>query len=158
MIFLDTGAFIARYFARDQYHSEAQAAWKELHASTRRCVTSNFVLDETFTLLARRTSYAFAAQRARGLLTSDQLEILRPGHDDELRALELFEKLADQKVSFTDCVSFVLMKKHRIRRAFSFDGHFALAGFELWPEGWGTVHQRPVAYGSDPDPAAGAPR
>ena len=147
MIFIDTGAFIARHHRRDQYHFEALAAWQELRDSPRRCFTSNFVFDETFTLLARRTSYEFAAQRARGLMTSRQLEILRPSHEDESRALDAFEKFADQQVSFTDCVSFVLMKKHRIERAFSFDGHFVLAGFELWPEGWGTIHQQPASYG-----------
>ena len=54
-----------------------------------RCYTSNFVLDETFTLLARRASYAFAAQRARNILTSTTLTILRPDPVDELDALHL---------------------------------------------------------------------
>lgn len=149
MIFLDTGAFLASYIARDQYHQQSIAAWRELEASTSRCFTSNFVLDETFTFLARRTSYEFAADRARGLLTSNVLEILRPDHEDELLALDDFEKFADQEVSFTDCVSFALMKSRHIRRVFSFDRHFALAGFELWPEGWSTVHEPRVAYGTE---------
>jgi predicted nucleic acid-binding protein len=50
-----------------------------------------------------------------------------------LGALERFEKYADQNVSFTDCVSFVLMQKHGIRTAFSFDRHFAMAGFDVEP-------------------------
>jgi len=36
-------------------------------------------------------------------------------------------------VSFADCVSFVLMKNHRLKRAFTFDHHFALAGFAMLP-------------------------
>jgi predicted nucleic acid-binding protein len=98
-------------------------------------LTSSFVLDETFTLLGRRSSYAFAADRARALLGSTALTILRPEADDEARAVELFAKFADQKVSFTDCVSFVLMRRHRLARAFTFDRHFADAGFELMPGG-----------------------
>jgi predicted nucleic acid-binding protein len=47
--------------------------------------------------------------------------------------VELFRKFADQKVSFTDCVSFVLMRKQRLTRAFSFDRHYEQAGFEIWP-------------------------
>ena len=62
---------------------------------------------------------------------SERLTLLRPTHDEELRALDLFEKYADQQVSFTDCVSYALMHKRRIDRAFSFDRHFALAGFQL---------------------------
>ena len=99
-----------------------------------RCYTSNFVLDGTFTPLARRASYAFAAQRARAILTSKIMAILRPDPDDELAALAVFEKFADQEVSFTHCISFVLMQRLRITRAFSFDRHFAHAGSTLWPE------------------------
>jgi predicted nucleic acid-binding protein len=151
VIFIDTGAFVARFVVRDQFHDEAVLAWDQLRDSELGCVTSNFVLDETFTLLARRTSYRFAAQRARNLLTSDQLEILRPGQDDELQALARFEKFADQRVSFTDCVSFELMKSRRVQRVFSFDRHFALAGFEMWPGGWSMVHEPESRYRGEVD-------
>jgi predicted nucleic acid-binding protein len=73
--------------------------------------TSSFVLDETFTLLARRSSYPFAA------------------------AVGFFRELADQQVSFTDCVSFALMRRYRLMRVFTFDRHFAAAGFTVWPSG-----------------------
>lgn len=133
MIFVDTGAFLARFITRDQHYEQATRAWRKLEVEGSRIATSNFVLDELFTLLGQRTSYSFAAQRARGLLASRKLEILRPDAETELAALDLFEKLADQKVSFTDCISFVLMRQRRIERAFSFDRHFTAAGFTLWP-------------------------
>lgn len=133
MIFVDTGAFLARYVRQDEHHRRAKRAWTEIERSRRRCFTSNFVLDETFTLLGRRASYAFAAERARALLASSALTILRPDLDDEGKAVELFAKFADQKVSFTDCVSFALMRHHGLNRAFTFDRHFADAGFELVP-------------------------
>ena len=133
MIFVDTSAFLARYLSRDQRHKDAVQGWKALAQRSWKCYTSNFVLDETFTLLARRSSYSFAADRARSLYASASLEIVRPSNEDELEALALFEKFADQDVSFTDCVSFALMKRHGVRRAFAFDRHFRDAGFELWP-------------------------
>jgi predicted nucleic acid-binding protein len=83
--------------------------------------------------LARRTTYTFATERARSLLSSRLLTILRPAKEHELAALALFEKFADQEVSFTDCVSFALMREAGIKRAFAFDRHFELAGFERWP-------------------------
>lgn len=46
MIFLDTGAFIARYIKRDQYHKQARSLWLSLQNNHRPCYTSNFVLDE----------------------------------------------------------------------------------------------------------------
>ncbi|MEM7582586.1 MAG: PIN domain-containing protein [Acidobacteriota bacterium] len=150
MIFIDTGAFLGAFLERDQHHIPARSGWDELRGSSWRCFTSNFVLDETFTFLARRTSYRFAAERARSLLTSEVLEILRPDHETELRALQAFERFADQQVSYTDCVSFALMERQRIRRAFAFDRHFALAGFELWPGDWQFINEPNAAYDADP--------
>jgi len=130
VIFLDTDAFLARYLRKDRFHEKALKGWKILQERGDRCFTSNFVLDETFTLLARKANSAFAVDRARSLLSSRALTVLRPTFEDEIEAVEVFSKYADQKVSFTDCISFVLMKRNRIQKAFSFDRHFSLAGFE----------------------------
>lgn len=135
MIFVDTSALLARHHRRDQHHRAAEAYWRDVEEFAVRCVTSNFVLDETFTLLGRRVGYRFAAARARAVYDSALLEVLRPEEADERRALALFEKFADQGVSFTDAVSFALMRRHRIERVFTFDRHFALAGFLVVPEG-----------------------
>ena len=116
-----------------QYHRAAVRAWKRLERSPGALFTSSFVVDETLTLLGRRTTHAFAAARADALYGSRVLTILRPDAADESAAVELFRKFADQKVSFTDCVSFDLMRRHRLRKAFTFDRHFAGAGFEVWP-------------------------
>lgn len=133
MIFIDTGAFLARYLAADQHHEQARLSWEKVARDKERCVTSNFILDETCTLLARRAGHPFAAERARNILGSQALAILRPSEKHEREALGYFEKFADQEASFTDCVSFALMREAKIRRAFSFDRNFAHAGFELWP-------------------------
>jgi predicted nucleic acid-binding protein len=132
VIFVDTGPFLARYVAKDQFHSKAIRGWKVAAKGGQPLFTSSFVLDETFTLLGRRTSYAFAADRAEAILASRVLTILRPDSRDEAAALALFRKLADQEASFTDCISFALMHRHRISRAFTFDRHFEAAGFTIW--------------------------
>jgi predicted nucleic acid-binding protein len=133
VIFIDTGAFLARFLHRDQYHDAAIRQWDELQESQRLCYTSSYVLNETYTLLARRASYAFAAARARSLQASTSLIVLRPSESDEAAALEFFEKYADQRVSFTDCISFALMKSRNINCAFTFDRHFTFAGFTVEP-------------------------
>lgn len=132
MTFIDTGAFLARYLPNDQHHKTAATLWNKIRVTHERCVTSNFVLDETFTLLARRASYSFAAEKARIIYASNALEILRPDSLAELAALNWFEKFADQEVSFTDCISFALMRAEDIQTAFAFDAHFERAGFKKW--------------------------
>jgi len=133
VIFIDTGAILARYVKRDQFHANAVAYWEELADSNTPCYTSNLVVSETLTLLGRRTDHRFAAQRAHHLYSSNVLQILRPDINDEIAAVSLLEKYADQEFSFCDCVSFVLMHRHKIPDAFTFDNHFSIAGFTIRP-------------------------
>ena len=131
MIYIDTGGFIARYLSRDQYHRRAIEVWDSIRKQQYTCFTSSFVLDEVITLLGRRAGHAFTAERAQNIYASKRIKILRSGQEEEMRALDWFKKFSDQKVSFTDCISFVLMEKERIKKVFSFDIHFRLAGFTL---------------------------
>ena len=84
-------------------------------------------------MLARQTTYEFAAARAQNLLPSQALIRRRPTPEDEQAAVAFFRTLADQRVSFTDCISWVLMHKNRLSRVFTFDRHVALAGFTVEP-------------------------
>jgi|SRR5579872_1181006 len=128
MIFVDTGAFIARNLARDSYHAEAGVIWRQL--ASERLVTSNHVVSETLTYIGRRASYSFAAECGERLHSS-KIEILYSTEEDEKAALKLFSKFAGQQVSFTDCVSFALMHEFGIATAFTFDRHFIQAGFRV---------------------------
>ena len=131
-LFVDTGAFLAKEVAADQHHAAAHAHWQRIAADRPRLYSSEHVLDETATLLARRTSYAWAAQWGRDAMDTD-IEWLRAERQDLLDAFGFMRKFADQAVSFTDCLSFVLMKKAGLRDVFGFDAHFTAAGFRLWP-------------------------
>jgi predicted nucleic acid-binding protein len=131
MTFIDTGPFLARWLPRDEHHRAALAAWEKL--SGRALYTSSHVVDETITTLGRKASYAFAADRAESIFASTALEILYANREDELEALRLFRKYADQEVSFTDSISFALMRRYKIQTAFTFDRHFRLAGWKIVP-------------------------
>ena len=45
--------------------------------------------------------------------------------------MKYFARKDLHKLSLVDATSFVLMRKHKVRVAFSFDTHFAAAGFRL---------------------------
>jgi len=132
MIFIDTGAFIARYIADDQYHEKALEGWDKLPKDFKFVYTSNFVIDETITLLARKTSVDFAVNKASIIYQSGFLKILRPIEDDEKKAIAVMTKYLDQKLSYTDCISFVLMKKNNLKTYFGYDSHFSTFGFEKY--------------------------
>jgi predicted nucleic acid-binding protein len=129
-LFVDTGAFLAKEIANDQHHAEATENWRDLSSARTALYSSEHVLDETMTLLARRTTYAWAADWGRDALASG-ISWLRADEMEWKQALRLMQKFADQGVSFTDCVSFVLMRREGLREVFGFDGHFTAAGFRL---------------------------
>jgi uncharacterized protein len=128
LIFVDTSAFLAFYYLRDQYHTPAVQLWTALEPPA---VTSNHVVDEFATALGRRVGSRFAADRVADLYASPVIDVLQSTRADELDAILWMRKYADQDISFTDCVSFALMRRRRIRTAFTFDRHFKLAGFEV---------------------------
>jgi uncharacterized protein len=132
MIFIDTGAFLARYIEADQYHTQAREVWARIKNTP--LFTTNHIVDETLTLLARKTSHAFALGRAGNFYSSRELQIVFTTRADEEEALEYFKKFADQAPSFTDCISFAVMKRRSLKKVFSFDQHFAIAGFEVLPK------------------------
>ena len=131
-LFVDTGAFLAKEIVSDKHHDAANTFWREIARDSPRLYSSEHVLDETATLLARRTSYAWAAQWGHDVLSAG-IEWLPSESQDLLDAFGLMKKFADQAVSFTDSLSFVLMKKAGLRDVLGFDGHFSAAGFRLWP-------------------------
>lgn len=131
-LFVDTGAFVAKEIVGDQFHAIARQSWSEVEQRGHRLVSSEHILDESVTLIARRSHYAFAAQWGQDVMASG-IEWLRAGEDDWARALVLMRKFADQGVSFTDCLSAVLMKRAGLKRVFGFDRHFEAMGFRVWP-------------------------
>jgi predicted nucleic acid-binding protein len=126
MNFADSGAFLAKLHRNDQHSREAARLWPTLDRPVQ---TSNLVVAEVAKLLAWRLGYAFAAARIADLYASDTIDILISTRDDEIEALTWMRKFADQRIGFTDCVSFAIMRRHKIRTAFTFDPHFRLAGF-----------------------------
>jgi predicted nucleic acid-binding protein len=133
MIFIDSGAFVARYRKSDDWHAAAKKGWKSLSKTRSPCCTSNLILAEASRLLR---PYVGAEQISRLMgtwLQSELMVVLRSNAEDELAAVELMKKYADQQVGFVDGVSFMLMRRHRVTTAFGFDRHFQMAGFKLWP-------------------------
>jgi len=56
--------------------------------------------------------------------------ILKCKKKDFERAMEIFKQYHDKDFSFVDCMSFAIMNQQNLFQAFTFDQHFAQAGFE----------------------------
>jgi predicted nucleic acid-binding protein len=65
-VYLDSGAFLARYLARDAYHRQALAIWEALRGAP--LFTSNDVLDEVWTLLGKTAGHEYRPALPAGRL------------------------------------------------------------------------------------------
>jgi hypothetical protein len=108
----------------------ARDRWLEHQA---RLITSDYVIDETLTLLRLRLgidaaeawwhTIAFSRRVVRELVHEERAE----------RARGLFFRYRDKDFSFTDCTSFALMRELRLKEALTTDRHFRQAGFQMLP-------------------------
>ena len=125
MVFVDTGAWFAHHVPTDPNHERA-VEW--LHDSKQPLVTTDYVVDETLTLLCMRRESRRAIAVGRLLLESGLIRIHHVSSDEFRRAWILFQRNHAAGWSFTDCTSKVVLDQLAIRTAFAFDDHFRQFG------------------------------
>lgn len=128
-LFIDTSAFYALEDASDEHHDEALAVQRWCLWRRPLLFTSHHVLDEAVTLIGGRLSPDRAVRFAESLLASRVIQIVRTDAAVEQAALSVYARLNDRRISFTDCLSFAIMRAIDIPAAFAFDRHFERAGF-----------------------------
>lgn len=128
-IFVDTSGFYALLIKADDRHEAAVRVLHDARRRKRRFATSDHVLDETATLLKARGHAHLLRAFFDSLRASHACRTEWTDSDRFHDAQGFFLKHADQAWSFTDCLSFRLMKQLRLRDALTKDGHFQEAGF-----------------------------
>ena len=130
-VFVDTGAWIALALIRDPYHLRAKDVWEKLQHTKSKLFTSLPVIVETFTFLDRNTTRDVALAWKSSLYGMKTLHKLEFTHADLEKAWVYFQKKDLHKLSIVDAISFILMKREKIRIAFTFDHHFSSVGFRI---------------------------
>lgn len=131
-LFVDTSAWCAVFDRRDQNHQEAADLLSSLKGKPVRLITSDYVFDETVTLLRARAGHSSAVVFGERLLKGS-VAIEEIDTQIQTEAWDLFVTYEDLDCSFTDCTSFALMRNHRLEHAFTFDRHFWRMGFVCHP-------------------------
>jgi predicted nucleic acid-binding protein len=129
-VFVDTSAWLAFVNRSDRDHAAVSAV---LHRFENRLVTTNFVFAETLTLAARRLGHAIAVRVGELLQEPAVVTEIRVSGRDEKEAFELFRAGSDKEYSFTDCTSFVVMRRLGLLRAAALDEDFRREGFTVEP-------------------------
>ncbi len=130
-VFVDTSAWVAYANRGDPDHAAVRDVLREFRG---RRVTSNYVFDETVTLCRYRLGYDVARAVGEALRDQNACEVIRVTAGDESDAWDLFCDRSDQKYSFTDCTTFVMMRRLGIRLGAALDRDFLREGFAALPQ------------------------
>jgi len=130
-VFVDSGAWIALAAVRDPLHGRAREQWEALRGAGAKLHTSVPVVIETFTFLDRNANRDVALAWKRSLYGLGGVKILPCELRDLEQSWDYFKRADLHKLSAVDATSFAIMRRLRIRLAFTFDHHFAVVGFRL---------------------------
>jgi predicted nucleic acid-binding protein len=87
------------------------------------------VLTELADGLSRGTGRTVAARFIHDVFARPDIHVVPADRQLLERGLDLFEKRPDKDWSLTDCISFVVMEREKVREALTADHHFQQAGF-----------------------------
>lgn len=132
-LFVDTAGWMACADASDPDHGRCCTARDGALESGQLLVTTDFVADETLTLIRLRLGLPAARAWWLQVDRSSRLRWERVDSDRFEKARELFFQYTDKAFSFTDCTSFVVMREMRLTHALTTDGHFRQAGWQTLP-------------------------
>lgn len=132
-VFLDTSYLLAVELTRDQNHQAAKQHWQGIVQALPQFVTTSYVFDELVTYFNSRGYHEKAVQIGNDLLVSPSVEFIHVDQSLFREGWEYFQQHQDKDYSLTDCISFIVMKQFSSDVAFTFDGHFAQAGFKKVP-------------------------
>ncbi len=126
-VFIDTSGFYAALNPEDSYHRRARALLLRAEADHWRLITSNYVVQEAWALIQTRLGWEAVEAWHRALLV--RCEIIWV--DAELHHLGAARcrQAGERRLSLTDCVSFEIMHRERVREFIGDDDHFTAEGF-----------------------------
>ncbi|MEJ7735563.1 MAG: PIN domain-containing protein [Polyangiaceae bacterium] len=132
-LFVDTAGWMMMADAADPRNASARVALDAHLSAGGTLVSTDYVLDETLTLLRMRLGIDAAERWWTTIERSPRLawEAIDAGRAASARVW--FFRWRDKAFSFTDCTSFVVMRERRLKAALTSDHHFVLAGFEMLP-------------------------
>jgi len=134
LLFVDTAGWMACADGADPAHSKAVAVRDSWLQGGGLFVTSDYVVDETLTLLRIRLGIDAAEAWWQQVDGSSRVRWEYVSFVRADKARGLFFRYRDKDFSFTDCTSFILMRELKVREELTTDHHFLQAGFGIKPE------------------------
>jgi hypothetical protein len=127
-VFADTSFYIAFVNPCDTGH---EAAMDFVQHFSGKLVTTEYVLIEVGNWLARSGDRPVFLDLLKDLQADPGTTVLAGDHALFGAGLSLYGRRLDKGWSMTDCISFAVMKQHRLTEALTADHHFEQAGFKV---------------------------
>jgi predicted nucleic acid-binding protein len=137
-LFVDTWGWLVLADSKDPAHVRSVSE-RRRRSAPGHLITTDYVLDETFTRLFSRCTFALAREFSDAVLQAEpagllKVERITPERFDAAYQMRL--RYRDKpSISFTDLTSFVVMKELGIREVLTADDHFKQVhlGFRIVP-------------------------
>lgn len=138
-VFVDTWGWISLFSRKERCHEQVSRLYKSIRSTSGQIVTTDYVLDEVWTMLFKRVPFSSARTAmeavnqaaAEGYLALERISPERFEAAQRLR-LTLHDK---PDISFTDLTSMTVMRETSITEIITGDAHFTHVGmgFVLLP-------------------------
>ena len=132
-LFVDTAGWMSMADKNDKLNKECIRTRDKWLEKGNLLVTTDYVIDETLTLIRMRIGIDGADKWWSQVSGSPRLKVEWIHFERFEKACRYFFKWRDKSFSFTDCTSFVVMKELKLKRALTGDKHFIEAEFEILP-------------------------
>jgi len=131
-LLVDSGGWIALRSRRDQHHADADRLFQAAIVAGIPLLTTNLVLAEVHRLTLHRAGIQAALRLLDRVDASTHCKVATATAADHAAARAWLDRLAPHPVTYTDAVSFAVMRRAGIGQVLGFDEDFVLAGFKLW--------------------------
>lgn len=131
-VFVDTSALVGCLDARAPQHQVCRRVWQELRSGGISPITTNYVLIELLSVCQRRFGLPAAAEVAMNF--TPLLSVIWVDEAMHAKGVSALLTANRRDLSLVDCVSFDVMRRLGIARAFTLDRHYADQGFACLPE------------------------
>lgn len=127
-VYLDTVGMLAIWNRRDQWHPAAMSAFEEITRQRIGMTATSLVLFECGNGAARHEFRSLV--KSLRIELADSNKLIEPTQVDVEQAWAAYDRGEANNAGIVDQVSFAVMRRLGLTRAFTNDAHFRAAGFE----------------------------
>lgn len=137
MTFIDTWGFKAYIDSKETKHKSVKKYIEKIWNSKEPIITTDYIIDETITLLSYKLDYhklKMFIEKLKSSIENDFIKIIWITKDVFHEAIKFKLKYKDKlEISFTDMTSMIVMKNNNILDIITEDDHFKKIGLGLNP-------------------------